>query len=151
MPSVDLDAEDRHPLVGERQRDEAEHVHGPDEEEERRHVREPAADRLRRQPLLGDLGLRDFVDLLADRLARVGATPTRNRIVKIPSAIVTIEARIKYATALLIDMSIGPMWIGIHAGSSNSWDGSNSSSVVPVSATARTSVFRSAITRGPRA
>ena len=56
-------------LAGERQRDEAEQVDDEDEEHQRRDVREPAADRLGRQPLLGDLGLRDVVDDLADRLA----------------------------------------------------------------------------------
>ena len=35
----------------------------------RRDVREPAADRLRRQALLGDLHLRDLVDELAERLS----------------------------------------------------------------------------------
>ena len=60
-------------LAGERQRDEPEHVDDPDEEHQRRDVREPAADRLRRQPLLGDLHLRDLVDLLADRLAAAEA------------------------------------------------------------------------------
>ena len=42
-----------------------------DEDQQRRHVREPAADRLRRQALLGDLHLRDLVDRLADRLPAV--------------------------------------------------------------------------------
>src|SRR5262249_9671664 len=42
-----------------------------DEEEQRRDVREPAPDRLRRQALLGDLGLRDLVEGLADRLPAI--------------------------------------------------------------------------------
>ena len=70
-----VDPPRRHPvplLPGERQRDEAEQVHDPDEEHDRGDVREPAADRLRRQALLRDLGLRDLVDGLADRLAPVG-------------------------------------------------------------------------------
>jgi hypothetical protein len=50
-------------------RDEPEHVHDPDEEKQGGDVREPAPDRLRRQPLLCDLHLRDLVHLLADRLA----------------------------------------------------------------------------------
>ena len=67
-----VDAPDREAvprLAGERQRDEAEEVDDEDEEQQARHVGEPAADRLRRQALLGDLRLRDLVDLLADRLA----------------------------------------------------------------------------------
>ena len=55
-------------LARERQRDETQQVDDEDEEEERGDVRKPAADRLRRQPLLGDLRLRNLVDLLADRL-----------------------------------------------------------------------------------
>src|SRR5579864_4788717 len=55
-------------LAGERQGDEADDVHRPDEEKERRDVREPAADRLVRQPLLGDLRLRELVHRLADGL-----------------------------------------------------------------------------------
>src|SRR5919201_4117226 len=69
-----VDAPDRHAVVrlaGERQRDEPDRVHDPDEEHQRRDVREPAADRLRRQTRLGDLGLRDLVDLHADRAAPV--------------------------------------------------------------------------------
>jgi hypothetical protein len=62
-------------LVGQRQRDEADEVEHPDEEEERGHVREPEPDRLRGQPLLGDLGLDDVVDRLADGLARVRIDP----------------------------------------------------------------------------
>ena len=46
----------------------------------------------------------------------------------IPSTIVTTAPRIRYATAFVIDMSSGPMWIGIHSCCSNSIDGSNSSS-----------------------
>ena len=57
-----LDPADLDRLVRERQRDEAEHVDDPDEEHQRGDVREPAADRLRREPLLGDLHLRDLVD-----------------------------------------------------------------------------------------
>ena len=67
-----VDAPDRETvprLAGERQRDEAEEVDDEDEQQQARHVGEPAADRLRRQALLGDLRLRDLVDLLADRLA----------------------------------------------------------------------------------
>src|SRR5919197_455556 len=56
-------------LAGQRQGDEPDHVHDPDEEHERRDVREPAADRLRRQALLGDLRLGDLVDLLPHRPA----------------------------------------------------------------------------------
>src|ERR1041385_2974231 len=55
-------------LAGERQRDEADDVHRPDEQEQRRDVREPSADGLRGQSLLGDLRLRQLVDRLADRL-----------------------------------------------------------------------------------
>ena len=53
-----VDAPDRDAvlgLAGQRQRDEAEEVDHEDEEHQRRDVREPAADRLVRQPLLGDL------------------------------------------------------------------------------------------------
>src|SRR3712207_8752510 len=46
------------------------YVDRPDEDQQRRHVGEPAPDRPVRKPLLGDLGLGDLVDLLADRLAR---------------------------------------------------------------------------------
>ena len=60
-------------LVRERERDEAEHVDDPDEDHQRRDVREPASDRLRGQPLLGDLHLRDLVDRLAERLPPVRA------------------------------------------------------------------------------
>ena len=79
-----VDPERRDPvplLVRERQRDEADQVDDEDEEHQRGDVREPAVDRLRRQPLLGDLGLRDLVDLLAERLrpdrrrARISPTP----------------------------------------------------------------------------
>ena len=35
-------------------------------------------------------------------------------MVTIPRAIVTTDPSIRYATALLIDMSSGPMWIGTH-------------------------------------
>ena len=48
-----------------------------DEEHQRRDVREPAADRLRRQALLGDLRLGDLVDLLAERLAQPTGRLTR--------------------------------------------------------------------------
>ena len=57
-------------LVGERQRDEPEQVDDEDEQHQGRDVREPATDRLVREPLLGDLGLRDVVDQLTDRLPR---------------------------------------------------------------------------------
>jgi hypothetical protein len=67
-----LDAEELERLVRERQRDEADHVDHPDEEHQRRHVGEPAADRLVRQPLLGDLRLRDLVDDLAHGLPPAG-------------------------------------------------------------------------------
>ena len=50
-----LDPPDLPLLVRERKRDEADHVDDPDEDHQRCDVREPAADRLRRQPLLGDL------------------------------------------------------------------------------------------------
>ena len=56
-------------LPGERQRDEAEHVHHPDEQHQARDVREPPPDRLGRQALLRDLRLRHLVERLADRLA----------------------------------------------------------------------------------
>ena len=56
-------------LAGQRQRDEAEQVDHEDEEQQGRDVREPAAERLRRQPLLRDLILRELVQRLADRLA----------------------------------------------------------------------------------
>ena len=69
----DADAADLPALVRERQRDESEHVDDPDEDHERRDVREPAPDRLRRQALLGDLDLRDLVDRLAERLPAVRA------------------------------------------------------------------------------
>ncbi len=68
-----------HLLVGERQRDEADHVDDPDEDQQRGDVGEPAADRLRRQPLLGDLHLRHLVDDLADRLAPSGPLPEARR------------------------------------------------------------------------
>src|SRR5512132_1874233 len=56
-------------LPGDRQRNEAQQVDDEDEQQQRRDVREPAADRLGREPLLRDLRLRDLVDRLADRLA----------------------------------------------------------------------------------
>src|SRR2546430_9276997 len=59
-------------LTGQRQRNETEQVDDEDEEEKRRDVREPAADGLRRQPLLGDLNLRNLVDLFADGLPHPG-------------------------------------------------------------------------------
>src|SRR5262249_57948153 len=59
-------------LAGERQRNEADEVHREDEEEEAGDVREPAADRLRRQPLLRDLRLRELVDRLAHGLSPAG-------------------------------------------------------------------------------
>src|SRR5712691_6809775 len=59
------------PLSGQRQRNETEQVHDPDEERERCDVREPAADRLGRESLLGDPRLRDLVDRLTDRLTPV--------------------------------------------------------------------------------
>src|SRR6266540_850134 len=55
-------------LSGQRKGDEADEVDDEDEEQQARHVGEPAPDRLRGQSLLGDLGLRDLVDLLTDRL-----------------------------------------------------------------------------------
>jgi hypothetical protein len=45
------------------------HVDDPDEEHQRGDVREPGADRLGRQALLGDLHLRDLVDRLAEGVA----------------------------------------------------------------------------------
>ena len=59
-------------LTGQRQRDEPDQVDDEDEEQQGRHVREPAADRLRRQALLGDLGLGDLVQGLSDRLPAIG-------------------------------------------------------------------------------
>src|SRR5438132_4458562 len=59
-------------LSRERQRDEADEVHREDEEEERRDVREPAADRLRGQTLLRDLRLRELVDCLPHGLPLAG-------------------------------------------------------------------------------
>src|SRR6478735_7808311 len=70
-----VDPPDRDPVVGlpgQRQRYEAEEVDDEDEEHQRRDVREPAADRLVRQALLGDLRLRDLVDDLAERLPAAG-------------------------------------------------------------------------------
>src|SRR6266516_2931750 len=67
---VDPPGRDAVPLLPrQRQRQEADGVERPDEKEERRDVREPAADRLRGEALLGDLGLGDLVDGLADGLA----------------------------------------------------------------------------------
>src|SRR5262245_43662485 len=69
-----VDPPGRDPVPGlprQRQRDEPEQVDDENEEQQRRDVREPAADRLRRQSLFGDLDLRDLVELLADRLPRV--------------------------------------------------------------------------------
>src|SRR6185437_14500915 len=59
-------------VAGQRQRDEADHVHREDEEEERGYVRKPAADRLRRESLLRDLRLCELVDGLPHRLAPAG-------------------------------------------------------------------------------
>ena len=50
----------------------------------------------------------------------------------IPMTIVSAVASSRYATALLMERSIGPMWIGIQSCSSHSCEGSNSSSPVPV-------------------
>ena len=66
-----VDAPDRNVvprLPREGQGDEPDHVECPDEDEERGHVREPAADRLGGKPLLCDLGLGDLVDSFPDRL-----------------------------------------------------------------------------------
>ena len=51
------------------------HVDDPDEDHERRHVREPPPDGLRRRPLLRDLHLGHLVDRLAERLAAVRVAP----------------------------------------------------------------------------
>ena len=59
-------------LAGQRQRDEAEDVDRPDEQQQREDVREPEAHGLGRQALLGDLHLRDVVDPLADGLPLAG-------------------------------------------------------------------------------
>jgi hypothetical protein len=59
-------------LTSYRERDEAEQVDREDEEQQRRHVGEPATERLRRQPLLRDLRLRDLVERLADGLPAAG-------------------------------------------------------------------------------
>src|SRR5215471_253150 len=59
-------------LPRQRERDEAEEVDDEDEQQQRGHVREPAAHRLRRQPLLRDLRLRHLVQRLADRLPPIG-------------------------------------------------------------------------------
>ncbi len=76
-------------LARQRQRDEPEQVDHEDEEHQRRDVREPAADRLRRQALLGDLRLRDLVGQLADRLAAPGMRAAFERMKKRPKRIVT--------------------------------------------------------------
>jgi hypothetical protein len=70
-PDREVDAGQLERLAGEGQRDEPDHVDRPDEEQERGDVGEPPSDRLAREPLLRNLGLRDVVDLLADRLATV--------------------------------------------------------------------------------
>src|SRR5436190_19102692 len=69
-----IDPPRRDPVVGlarQRQRNEPEQVDDEDEQEQRRDVRKPASDRLGGQALLGDLDLRDLVELLADGLPRV--------------------------------------------------------------------------------
>jgi hypothetical protein len=62
-------------LVRDRQRDEPDQVDDEDEEHQRGDVWEPQPDSLRGEALLRDLGLRDLVDELAQRLASAAGLP----------------------------------------------------------------------------
>jgi hypothetical protein len=78
MPSKCVDAPDGKAVVRlprDREGDEPDQVDHEDEDQQGRDVGEPAADRLRRQALLGDLHLGDLVDRLPDRLPAVECLP----------------------------------------------------------------------------